>query len=193
MRILVVSDIHANWAALAAIDQPFDVCLCLGDLVDYGPDPAPCVRWAMDACHLCDPRQPRPRRGAGYPGQRRDRLPLPDAGLPAVDVGRPRARGAALPAATAGDPAVHARRQAIPPGPCHAPRPARRVPAQGPETWAKRLQNVDADIVCVGHTHMQFNLEVNGDRGPQPRQRRPAARRRPARRATRSSTTTRSR
>ena len=47
MRILVVSDIHANWAALSAITQPFDVCLCLGDLVDYGPDPAPCVRWAM--------------------------------------------------------------------------------------------------------------------------------------------------
>ena len=31
-----------------------------------------------------------------------------------------------------------------------------------PETWAKRLQNVDADIVCVGHSHMQFNLEVDG-------------------------------
>ena len=27
--------------------------------------------------------------------------------------------------------------------------------------WAKRLQNVDADIVCVGHTHMQFKLEIN--------------------------------
>ena len=44
MRILVVSDIHANWPALAAIDEPHDLCLCLGDLVDYGPDPAPCVR-----------------------------------------------------------------------------------------------------------------------------------------------------
>jgi putative phosphoesterase len=31
-----------------------------------------------------------------------------------------------------------------------------------PSTWAKRLQNVQADIVCVGHTHMQFKLEVNG-------------------------------
>ena len=31
-----------------------------------------------------------------------------------------------------------------------------------PETWAKRLQNVEADIVCVGHSHMQFNLEVDG-------------------------------
>lgn len=31
-----------------------------------------------------------------------------------------------------------------------------------PATWAKRIQNVDADVVCVGHTHMQFKLEVNG-------------------------------
>ena len=29
-----------------------------------------------------------------------------------------------------------------------------------PGMWAKRLQNVEADIVCVGHTHMQFNLQV---------------------------------
>src|SRR5262245_40580557 len=48
MRILVVADIHANWPALAAINEPHDVCLCLGDLVDYGPDPGPCVRWAME-------------------------------------------------------------------------------------------------------------------------------------------------
>ena len=28
--------------------------------------------------------------------------------------------------------------------------------------WAKRVHNVEADIVCVGHTHIQFNLTVNG-------------------------------
>ena len=44
MRILVIADIHANWPALqTVISQPHDVCLCLGDLVDYGPAPAPCV------------------------------------------------------------------------------------------------------------------------------------------------------
>ncbi|MFO0907200.1 MAG: metallophosphoesterase family protein [Isosphaeraceae bacterium] len=47
MRVLIVSDIHANWAALSAINESYDVCLCLGDLVDYGPEPAPCVRWVM--------------------------------------------------------------------------------------------------------------------------------------------------
>ena len=31
-----------------------------------------------------------------------------------------------------------------------------------PETWAKRIKNTDVDIVCVGHSHMQFNLAVDG-------------------------------
>ena len=45
MRILVISDIHSNSVALEAIREPFDICFCLGDLVDYGPDPAGCLRW----------------------------------------------------------------------------------------------------------------------------------------------------
>ena len=31
-----------------------------------------------------------------------------------------------------------------------------------PGMWAKRVHNVEADIVCVGHTHVQFNLTVGG-------------------------------
>src|SRR5205807_434961 len=46
MRILLLADVHANWPALRSINEPHDVCLCLGDLVDYGLDPAPCVDWA---------------------------------------------------------------------------------------------------------------------------------------------------
>ncbi|MEO1997136.1 MAG: metallophosphoesterase family protein, partial [Planctomycetaceae bacterium] len=45
MKILVVADIHSNWRALEAIDEQFDACLFLGDLVDYGTEPAPCVEW----------------------------------------------------------------------------------------------------------------------------------------------------
>ena len=98
MRILVVSDIHANWAALAAIDQPFDVCLCLGDLVDYGPDPAPCVRWAMEHATYAIRGNHDHGVAQGIPVSGRDGLPLPDPGLAAVDVGSARAGGAALPA-----------------------------------------------------------------------------------------------
>ncbi len=46
MKILILSDIHANWPALQAVVQAesdFDYLFFLGDLVDYGPDPEPCV------------------------------------------------------------------------------------------------------------------------------------------------------
>ena len=42
MRILVISDIHANLSALLAVLKhvnDFDTVWCLGDLVGYGPDP----------------------------------------------------------------------------------------------------------------------------------------------------------
>src|SRR5262249_17912222 len=52
MRILLVSDIHSNWTALQALNEPHDLCICLGDIVDYGPDPAPCVAWVRRAVQL---------------------------------------------------------------------------------------------------------------------------------------------
>jgi len=50
MKILLISDIHGNWAALQAVlaaEPDVDQILCLGDLVNYGPQPAECVAWAM--------------------------------------------------------------------------------------------------------------------------------------------------
>ncbi|MHB8858514.1 MAG: metallophosphoesterase family protein [Thermoleophilia bacterium] len=43
MRVLVISDIHANIDALEAIDEKYDRLLCLGDIVDYGPEPVACL------------------------------------------------------------------------------------------------------------------------------------------------------
>ena len=46
MRTLIISDIHANLAALEAVltdATPFDAVWCLGDLVGYGPNPNECV------------------------------------------------------------------------------------------------------------------------------------------------------
>jgi diadenosine tetraphosphatase ApaH/serine/threonine PP2A family protein phosphatase len=46
MRILIISDIHANQNALEAVianASPFDSVWCLGDIVGYGPDPNECV------------------------------------------------------------------------------------------------------------------------------------------------------
>ena len=35
MKILVVSDIHGNLAALEAVHEKADVVFCLGDIVNY--------------------------------------------------------------------------------------------------------------------------------------------------------------
>lgn len=53
MKLLILSDIHANWPALRAVleaESDADDILCLGDLADYGPQPVECVEWA--ARHL---------------------------------------------------------------------------------------------------------------------------------------------
>jgi predicted phosphodiesterase len=46
MRILILSDIHANLTALKAVldtAKDYDTVWCLGDLVGYGPDPNECI------------------------------------------------------------------------------------------------------------------------------------------------------
>jgi putative phosphoesterase len=40
MRICIISDLHANMEALAALPRDYDELWVLGDLVNYGPDPA---------------------------------------------------------------------------------------------------------------------------------------------------------
>jgi diadenosine tetraphosphatase ApaH/serine/threonine PP2A family protein phosphatase len=47
MRVLVLSDIHANITALESVLDdagPIDAVWCLGDLVGYGPDPNECIQ-----------------------------------------------------------------------------------------------------------------------------------------------------
>jgi predicted phosphodiesterase len=46
MRVLIISDIHANLTALEAVITAagkVDAAWCLGDLVGYGPDPNECI------------------------------------------------------------------------------------------------------------------------------------------------------
>lgn len=44
MRLLIISDIHANKEALdAVLAVQHDYAICLGDLVDYGPSPGECI------------------------------------------------------------------------------------------------------------------------------------------------------
>lgn len=46
MRLLIVSDLHANAGALESIRESVDAVVVLGDIVDYGPDPRAAIDWA---------------------------------------------------------------------------------------------------------------------------------------------------
>jgi predicted phosphodiesterase len=55
MRYLIISDVHANQAALSAVlvdAGSYDFIWCLGDLVGYGPDPNECIAQLRDLPHL---------------------------------------------------------------------------------------------------------------------------------------------
>ncbi|PID85168.1 MAG: phosphatase [Chloroflexi bacterium] len=56
MRVLVISDIHANLAAFEAVLEDakgeWDIIWCLGDLVGYGPDPNECVALLQEHEHI---------------------------------------------------------------------------------------------------------------------------------------------
>jgi putative phosphoesterase len=163
MRILLLADIHANWPALQAIDEPHDVCACLGDLVDYALEPVSCIDWVRRRSHYTvrgnhDHGVAQDVRVSGRNGFKyltgvtraltRERLAADDvrylAGLPVTQT------------ATLGGKRflfVHA-----------TPRdPLDEYAHPDPDFWARRLQNVEADVVCVGHTHQPYVLPV-GDK-----------------------------
>jgi putative phosphoesterase len=162
MRILIVSDIHGNWPALAAVREPFDVCLCLGDLVEYGCEPGPCIDWARrHATHAvrgnhdhCAAQDVAVNGGVGFKYLTGATRPITRDLLTPAD----RRYLADLPVSQA--VRLDRRRILL----VHAtPRdPLDEIAPPDPALWAKRLEGVEADIVCVGHTHQQFALQVNG-------------------------------
>jgi putative phosphoesterase len=163
MRILLVADIHANWAALQALEEPHDICLCLGDLIDYGLEPAPCLDWVRRRAHyvvrgnhdhgVAQDVQVTGRHGFKYLSGvtrvlTRQRLAADDlrflASMPLTQ---------ALTLEDTRFLLVHA-----------TPRdPLDEYARPDPEFWGRRLENVEADVICVGHTHQAYVLEV-GDK-----------------------------
>lgn len=54
MKIVIISDIHSNFAALDALgEEGYDQLWCLGDLVDYGPEPNEVIQWIRENANVC--------------------------------------------------------------------------------------------------------------------------------------------
>ena len=164
MKILLIADIHANWPALAAIREPFDACLFLGDAVDYGTDPVPCIEWLRQhasACvrgnhdHAVAQRVPA-RGGSGLKELAAASRPLHWDVLRRSQMqflGRlPVTRRLTLDGKQFY--LVHA-----------TPRdPMDEYLGENADAWRARLENVEADFVCVGHTHVPYQLDLERTR-----------------------------
>ena len=162
MRILVIADIHGNRAALEAVRESFDVCLCVGDLVDYGPESGPCIEWVRaNATHCVRGNHDhgvaqnvviqgiagfryltsitRPLSIAAItPNQRRFLAELPTSKL--LTLGGKKFL------------LVHA-----------TPRdPMDEYATADSAFWAPRIAGLSVDFVIAGHTHQPYQLLVNG-------------------------------
>ena len=162
MRTLVVSDVHGNSAALEAVVKaargPFDAVLCLGDLVDYGPDPACCVNWVMrHATHAV--------RGNHDHGAAQDVDIVGVSGFRFLTMSTRRHTRAHLAPEhlryladlpTTKLLALNGQRLMM----VHAsPRdPMDEYVPNDPEAWAARLNGLPIDLLFVGHTHLPFTL-----------------------------------
>ena len=163
MRILLLADIHANWPALQAINEPHDVCVVLGDLVDYGLEPAPCIQWVREhATHAI-------RGNHDHGAAQRVRVTGKVGFRYLTAVTRPvtlekltsddRRYLATLPVARS--LTLDGMRYLL----VHAT-PQNVLNEYGPPEaafWASRLDGVDAEVICVGHSHQAFVLPV-GDK-----------------------------
>ncbi len=162
MRILVVADIHGNRAAIESIREPFDVCLCLGDLVDYGPEPGPCIDWVRKNAAYCvrgnhDHGVAQDVEVQGVGGYRF--LTAVTRPLSVTDLTTEHRRFLAdLPTSqmfTLGGKRflmVHA-----------TPRdPIDEYAPPEPEFWKPRVAGLGVDYVLAGHTHQQYSLQING-------------------------------
>lgn len=162
MRILVLADIHSNWPALAAVQEPFDVCLFVGDLVDYGTDPISCINWIRKHAAVsvrgnhdhAVAQRILVRKTSGLHRLAAATRPLHWKILSGLHM-KFLTRMPVTRKVTLDDKRfylVHA-----------TPRdPFDEYLREDKAAWEARLKGIDAEFVLVGHTHIPFAMQLDG-------------------------------
>jgi predicted phosphodiesterase len=171
MRAIVISDIHGNVDVLRALElewgqrlASFDRIVCLGDLVDYGPDPADVIDWvrarATDVVRGNHDHAMATGESCGSSPAfleasvlTRERL-RPALADDEIQYLRELPLGKTLTLGTWTAHLVHA----APVNPIYA-----YVPPDAPdERWLSALDRFAGRAVLVGHTHVPFERRVGG-------------------------------
>ena len=164
MRIAILSDIHGNLEALQAITDSWDELWVLGDLVNYGPNPAEVVDFVRNNAvtvvrgnhdhaigHGADPQCSPAFSEMAQTMQAYTESVLSD---------EQKAYLRRLP--TAAEKEVDGKRFFL----CHATPsdPLYRYGPSEPTFWAREMAAVNADVLLVGHTHLPFILDLGTKR-----------------------------
>jgi putative phosphoesterase len=161
VKILVVSDIHANLAALESLpERDFDQLWCLGDLVDYGPRPHEAVQWMKRNAAIAV--RGNHDHAAGFSADPQCSLPFKRLAAETLrftqevctvdDVTFLRNRP--LHAETAVDSTRFYLVHSTPTDPLFG-----YCPEQS-ERWQEEVESINTDVLLLGHTHTPFVRKV---------------------------------
>ncbi len=164
MKIAILSDIHANLDALHAIAETCDEMWVLGDLVNYGPEPAEVVEFIRRHATLAVRGNhdhaigagEDPRCSAAFREMARVMQAYTEVVLPAEQ--KAYLRGLPLTAVREAGGERFFLCHAAPSDPRYTYAPSAR------QYWAREAAGVDARTLLVGHTHLPFILELDGCR-----------------------------
>lgn len=157
MKIVIVSDIHGNLAALNALpEQDYDALWCLGDLVDYGPRPREVVQWIKQNAAACV--RGNHDNAAGYSVDPQCSPPYKRLAAETLRYTRQVCAGDDL--AYLGSLPLHRELSvgatrfylvhAMPTDPLFGYCP------KDSNLWPEQVKKIDADVLLVGHTHTPF-------------------------------------
>lgn len=162
MKIAIISDIHANLAALSAFpERDYDELWCVGDLVDYGPRPREVVQEIRGRAQMVvsgnhdyaagngeDPQCSAPYRHLAAETLRYTQNVCSEDELQFLK-SLPRFQQRTL--GSTGFYVVHA----APTDPLFAYCP------ENSDDWVREVQAIRADVLIVGHTHTPFVRRVS--------------------------------
>lgn len=162
MRILILSDIHANYVALKAVmekEKEHDLLFFLGDIVDYGTQPGPCLDFVRQNADLAVRGNHDQALGfdadCGCRGDFRAMSLATRAWHRTLLSDRDRAYLRSLPVEAR--TVVNGRRFYL----THAaPGAINRYLDR--DELIEAVVGIDADVVLSGHTHIQWAEKVNG-------------------------------
>ncbi len=156
LRILIVSDLHANLEAVRALPERYDEMWVLGDLVNYGPNPREVIEFVQTHASLIV--RGNHDHAAGYDVapqcSERFRRMAEETGrytrAAITDEQRGFLRGLPLTA----EPSVGGIQFSL----CHAAPPDPLYEYRSPDSplWDVELARASADVLLVGHTHLPF-------------------------------------